>query len=70
LELHFPLYIFSIWEILSPYSLDMVPMFSGGGGDPYGNAENEVSMTCYTPWHCMMKLTPAQLHSNFLLFPV
>jgi hypothetical protein len=45
-------------------------MFSVGGvgeGEPYGIAENEVSMTCYTPWHCMMKLTPAQLHSNFPL---
>jgi hypothetical protein len=29
---------------------------------PKGNAENEVSMTRYTPQHCMMKLAPAQFH--------
>jgi hypothetical protein len=33
-----------------------------------GNAENEVSMTWYTPLPSMMKLAAAQFHCNFCLF--
>jgi hypothetical protein len=33
-------------------------MFSGKNSS--GIAENEVSVTCYTAWHRMMKLAPAQ----------
>jgi hypothetical protein len=28
------------------------------GKNPNGNAENEVSITCHTLQHCMMKLAP------------
>jgi len=41
-------------------------MFSGK--NPNGNAENDVSVTCYTPWHFMMKLDLAQFRCNFHLF--
>jgi len=34
---------------------------------PNGNAENEISMTCYTLQQCVMKLTPAQFYCDFPL---
>jgi len=38
------------------------------GKNPNRNEENEVSMTCYTPYHCVVKLVRAQFHCNFPLF--
>jgi hypothetical protein len=52
----------SFWK-LSPFSKERSPMFSGK--NPNISAENEVSMTCYTPQHCMMKLAPAKFPVTF-----
>jgi len=35
---------------------------------PFGDRENEVSVTCYARQHCIMKLSPAILHYNFPFF--
>jgi len=48
-------------------------MFMGHGSQVSGKkiqnkkAENEISMTCYTPQHYVMKLAAAQFHCNFPL---
>jgi hypothetical protein len=36
--------------------------------NPDGNAENEISMTCYTLQHCVMKINLAQFYCDFPLF--
>ena len=50
-KLHFPMHLFSIWEIswwkFLPCSSETAPMFAGK--NPNGNVGNEVLMTCYTP---------------------
>jgi hypothetical protein len=38
------------------------------GKNPNGKAENEVSMTRYTLWHCVMKLAALKCHCNFPFF--
>jgi len=54
--------------------MEPVTMFIGEGShvfskkNPSADAENEISMTCYTPQHCMLKLATAQFHCYFPLF--
>ena len=58
--------LFNLGSMMKPFT-----MFYGDGCHVFRekhlnwNAENEVSMTCYNPLHCMMKLAPAQFHCNF-----
>jgi len=54
--------------------VEPITMFIGDGfqdfreKNPNGNVDSDVSMTCYTPQHCMMHLAGAQFHRNFPLF--
>ena len=60
---------FNLGNILMEFltcSSETVHVFSGKNSS--GNAENEVSVTCYTAWHLMMKLAPAQFRLSFPLF--
>jgi hypothetical protein len=68
--LHFPLRLSSISEMsrwnLPSRSMEKAPMFLGK------NSKWQCSKWrfnyIYTPQQCMIKLTPAQFHCNFLLF--
>ena len=60
---------------LGYFLMEPFTMFIGEGSHVFRgkknfnwNAENKVSMTCFTPQHCRMKLAPAQFHPNFPLF--
>ena len=61
------MYHVSIWKIScwkhSLRSSETVRIFSGKKSNL--EAENEVSMTCYTPQYCTMELESAQFHCNF-----
>ena len=67
---------FSTMPLFSLGSILMKPftMFMGDGShvfrqkDPNENTENEVSLTLYTPQHCIMILAPTQIHCNFPTF--
>jgi len=69
----FPTAFLSIWEIswwnLSPCSSETAPLLLGK--NPKGNAENTVSVTCYTnSKHCLTKISATKFHCNFPLFRV
>jgi hypothetical protein len=36
--------------------------------NPNGNVEKEIPTTRCTPWHCIMKSAPLQIHCSFPLF--
>jgi len=66
---HYPLYLFSIWEMfrwnLLSCSVGTNPMFSE---EKIKMGMQKMKVTCHTRLHCMMKLGPAKFHHNFPLF--
>ena len=67
----FTVHLLSLWSTVMEFS-DMLigdsPHNFRGKKIRDGNGGYEVSSTCFTPWQCVIKLTPAKIHWNFSIF--